>query len=152
MKILVVCHGNVNRSPLCAAVLRQHLHLTITECGVNLKLRPGVAAKKMREAAAKYDIDLTSHRSQPLTESLWHGCDTIVYMDQGNLKRLNQFQEDNFLPSKELISLGNFHEPMLPKIQDPAFLSKGDPRMDEIVQEIISASMRLGVQTDSAEA
>ena len=149
MKVLVLCHGNVNRSPLCAAVLAQHSGITVKQAGVNLKLRPGVAAKKMREAAAKYDIDLSDHRSQAITPELYSWADIIIDMDGGNRKRLLQFKQDNMLAKKKMVNLGEWANPKTTRIQDPAFLKKGDPKMDEIVRQIIDATMNFGIAYDN---
>jgi len=144
MKVLVLCHGNVNRSALCAAVLQQHSHLEVKQAGVKPDLRPGVAAKKMRDAAAGYDIDLSEHRSQYITPDLYTWANVIIDMDAGNRKRLEAFRDRHDLPKRKMVNLGEWCDPITHRVADPAFLKRGDPKMDEIVRQIIDASMRFG--------
>ena len=80
--VLVVCHGNICRSPLAAALLAREL----TPRGIEVHSRgflgfnrppPGEAVA----AAAPHDVDLADHRSRPLTVELVRSADLIVVMD-----------------------------------------------------------------------
>lgn len=153
MRVLVVCHGNINRSPLCAAVLRSYPELEVREAAMKSLVagwRPERAAKKMRDAVMeRYGINLEKHRSQPFTDSLFNWADAIVYMDGGNLKRIWDFYEvchkkDPTIGDPRLIPLGDYclggarH-----KIPDPAFMRRGSEDFNNVVGMIYDATQQL---------
>jgi protein-tyrosine phosphatase len=67
MKILVVCIGNVNRSPLAAAILRRDLpKSTVDSCALSFGVnRP--ASPAAREYARTIGLDLSTHRSRQIS-------------------------------------------------------------------------------------
>lgn len=78
-RILVVCHGNICRSPYMHAVLQRSLgDVSVTSAGVFGSGRPvpevGVAV------AAERGLDLSGYRSRPLTASTV-AADLVVVMD-----------------------------------------------------------------------
>lgn len=77
--VLVVCHGNVCRSPFAAAVLRKLSSVPVTSAGFLEGGRsvPPAAA----EAATIWSIDLADHRSQVITRELLDEADLVVVMD-----------------------------------------------------------------------
>jgi len=79
---LVVCNGNIFRSPFAAAVLRR----TLGSPGIQVDsagfIGPGRRAPPDAVAAAtKHGIDLSTHRSQLVTAQLVRAADLIVVMD-----------------------------------------------------------------------
>ena len=53
-----------------------------------------IAAKRVRDYATNLGLDLTKHRSQQVTLKDCQWAKVILYMDGGNLKRIqNQFPE-----------------------------------------------------------
>lgn len=67
--VVVICSGNRFRSPLAEAILRSKtdgLPVRIRSFGT-LDLAPGHALPEALELAPGYGLDLTSHRSRPLT-------------------------------------------------------------------------------------
>ncbi len=80
--LLVICHGNICRSPFAAAVLRARLAGTgvcVESAGFFGPGRrsPGTAI----EAAWQWHQDLRAHRSQLLTIDLVRAMDLLVVMD-----------------------------------------------------------------------
>jgi protein-tyrosine phosphatase len=80
--LLVVCHGNVCRSPFAAALLHRAL------CGTGVRVdsagfgSPGRASPPAAVAtAARYDVDLSTHRSKRLPTDRLRAVDLIVVMD-----------------------------------------------------------------------
>lgn len=80
--ILVVCHGNICRSPFAAAVLRRGLGplgVRVESAGL---VGPNRAAPPEAVAvAARRGVDLADHRSRLLTPDLVRWADLIVVMD-----------------------------------------------------------------------
>lgn len=148
MKVLVVCHGNINRSPLCAAVLRQERpDLTVREAALkgwdNPGFRPERAAKKMRQEAMRaYGIDLEPHRSRSITVADMEWADRVIYMDGGNLRRLHRIKDAwHGLDPALWLSLGSFDEPPRERIPDPNFLKAGSPEFIEVVDLVMRCSL-----------
>lgn len=87
MKVLFVCHGNINRSPSAEIIARQlRPDWEIKSCG--LKTWSGrITSKKMRDTLNRRGYPTEGIRSQPITEELVRWADKIFYMDGGNEKR-----------------------------------------------------------------
>jgi len=94
-KILVVCHGNIYRSPLVAVRLRELLGAgrEITSAGFHPKGdRPSPEAHiKM---SARLGVDLRQHRSRVVSDADLAAADLIVLMDQRNWVSLERAEAD----------------------------------------------------------
>lgn len=80
--ILVVCHGNICRSPVAAALLRQALGpagIRVESAGFIGPNRPSPPAAVA--TAARHGVDLSDHRSRLLTADLVRSAELIVVMD-----------------------------------------------------------------------
>ena len=85
--ILVVCYGNVCRSPYLQAVLQRALPETaIASAGFLGSDRPVPQASLM--ISAKRGLDLSHYRSRPLTPNTVGGADLIVVMDANQAREL----------------------------------------------------------------
>jgi len=79
--VLVVCHGNICRSPFAAALLRQALRPLVRVESAGF-VRPNRAVPPEAIAAAgRRGVDLADHRSRLLTPELARAADLIVVMD-----------------------------------------------------------------------
>lgn len=137
MNILVLCHGNINRSAACAEILRKKIP-TVKSAGFT---GPGKrAAKKMRDAMVGRGVDLSEHRSQLVTRELVEWAEVIVYMDGGNRKRfMDQFPDMGV----KLVCLGRYAEPQLSRIPDPGFMARNSKGFRETVGLIYRSSVGL---------
>ena len=87
MNILVVCTGNTCRSPMAAAMLREmlknagHTDIIVKSAGT-MAFEGSKASRHAVEAMAEKGIDLKSHRSVQLTQSLLQEADRILVMTQ----------------------------------------------------------------------
>lgn len=90
MKVLFVCHGNINRSPSAEIIARQLFpDLEVKSCG--LKTWAGrITSKKMRETLNARGFPTEGIRSTPITQELVEWADKIFYMDGGNERRLKE--------------------------------------------------------------
>ena len=87
--ILVVCHGNVCRSPYAAAVLRQRceaagLEVQVESAGFFGPNRP--SPRDALNAASQRGADITGHRSRLVDRALLDFADLIVTMDPGQAR------------------------------------------------------------------
>jgi protein-tyrosine-phosphatase len=80
--VLVVCHGNICRSPYAAAIL----HRELAPVGVNIEsagfIGPGRASPlAARREAAEHGLDLEAHRSRVLNPDLVGRASLVITMD-----------------------------------------------------------------------
>lgn len=91
-RILVVCVGNICRSPLGEAMLKQALPTkTVISAGIaaeKSKLVDKPADLMMQTVATEHAIDLSCHRSQQLTEALCLDADLILVMEKGHIEEV----------------------------------------------------------------
>lgn len=88
MNILFVCTGNTCRSAMAAAIMdkiavENDLDVFIESAGI-FAAEGESASEEAIKAVAKLGIDLTSHRTQPVTEDLIKQCDLILTMTEAH--------------------------------------------------------------------
>jgi protein-tyrosine phosphatase len=86
-RILVVCHGNMCRSPYLQAVLQRSLpDVSVTSTGFVGSDR---AVPQLSVAvAAQRGLDLSRHRSRPIAQPQVIDADLIIVMDAGQAQRV----------------------------------------------------------------
>lgn len=90
MNILFVCTENTCRSPMAAAIMdkiavENELDVFIESAGV-FAGEGECASDNAVEALKQYSIDLSGHRTQPVTEDLLKQSDLILTMTEGHKK------------------------------------------------------------------
>ncbi|WP_027697958.1 phosphotyrosine protein phosphatase [Vibrio litoralis] len=89
-KILVVCVGNICRSPTGERLLQQHLpnkHIESAGIGTEKSGLTGKAADKTaNELALLHGIDLSGHQAKQLTPTLCQNYDLILVMEKGHIE------------------------------------------------------------------
>jgi protein-tyrosine phosphatase len=94
-RILVVCHGNIYRSPLVAARLGELLGpgRVIVSAGFHpVGDRPSPDAHI--DMSRRLGVDLTQHRSRVVADADFAAADLIVLMDQRNWVSLKRAEAD----------------------------------------------------------
>lgn len=91
-KILVVCVGNICRSPMGEYLLRQKLahrpEVIIESAGIGALVgKP--ADKTAVEVLKENGIDASGHIARQTTESLLASADLILAMEEGHLRKLH---------------------------------------------------------------
>lgn len=90
MKVLFVCHGNIERSA-SAEILARKLYpeWQVQSCGV--RARQGhITGKKMRTALAAKGFATEGIRGRQITQEMVDWADRIFYMDGGNERRFRE--------------------------------------------------------------
>ena len=89
-KILVVCVGNICRSPIGEGLLKKHLpHLEVNSAGIKALVgRP--ADPNSIAVAAEENIDLSLHIAQQLTVELIDEHDLILVMERGHINAVTK--------------------------------------------------------------
>lgn len=117
--LLVICYGNICRSPFAAALLRARLAGTGVRIDSAGFFGPGRRSPASAvEAARTWHQDLRSHRSQLLTRPLVHAADLLIVMDAAQRRAVC----DGFgCHPRDVFLLGDFDpEPIRTRaIQDP---------------------------------
>ncbi|WP_424405531.1 low molecular weight protein-tyrosine-phosphatase [Pasteurella sp. PK-2025] len=93
-KILVVCMGNICRSPVGEALLKQIFpEKTIESAGI-ISERSRLVGKPvdemMQKTAQNHQLDLSAHRARQLTEPLCHQADLILVMEKKHFGLVHQ--------------------------------------------------------------
>ncbi len=87
--LLVVCHGNMCRSPFAAALLRPAVSSNggrVASAGFMAPGRP--SPREAVAAAARCGVDLSAHRSQLLTAHSVHAAQLILVMDPAQRRQI----------------------------------------------------------------
>lgn len=86
--ILVLCEGNICRSPMGAALLARGLpDVRVQSAGLNA-LVGSPADKAAVELMRERDLDITSHRALQVTRAICADADMVLVMDAEQRKRL----------------------------------------------------------------
>lgn len=122
--VLVVCYGNIYRSPYAHALLRRAVEqrppvrLTLGSAGL-LPTQGRPSPPDAQALAAQRGVDLSDHRSSPVTSETLAATDVIVLMDRRNEALLRAQYPAH---QHKLVLLGAFHphaHELGPTIADP---------------------------------
>lgn len=135
MKILFVCHGNINRSA-AGEIILQKLKPDWEIKSAALKDTNGgeITAKKMRLALTEKGFPTDGIRSTPISKELVDWADVIFYMDDSNEKRL--FSKFGVDASKKSIRISSLIGEK--KIPDPNF-AKDNELHKKVVDMLVNA-------------
>jgi len=145
--ILVLCHGNICRSPLAAALLSRALGPAGIRVGSAGFIGPDRSSPPAAvAAAARRGVDLSGHRSRLLTADLVRGVDLIVVMDAAQRREVC----DRFGRSpRDVIVLGDLDPAPIetrairdPVEQGPEVFEQSYARIDRCTQELARALLR----------
>jgi protein-tyrosine phosphatase len=118
MKILMVCLGNICRSPLAEGLLQYKLQKTdirVDSAGMHGLHAGELPHSKSIAIAQKYGIDISNQRSRKIRQADLENFDLILAMDKENLsdlKRLaNDFQSTKIHLIMDYAGLGTIEVP-----------------------------------------
>ncbi len=109
MKILMVCLGNICRSPLAEGILRHkikqyNLPWTVASAGTGSWHIGNAPDPRSQRIAERYGIDISKQRAQKFIKSFLDEFDLIIVMDSSNYNDVLSHINDGKLKSKiELI-------------------------------------------------
>lgn len=138
-RVLIVCFGNTCRSPVAAAMLQARLgdRWEVLSAGTNAVAGQPVV-EMTRVAAAECGIDLTGHRSRPLTVEDVRDAAVVVAMSERQARKILELQAR---PALRVRLLGAFHP------EPNAWGLPGDPRQsaagDDEVPDPIGEELEL---------
>ncbi len=105
MKILLVCHGNICRSPMAEGLLRdmaQARHLpVVTDSAGTSDEHAGEPPHRLAQATMRrHGHDISDLRSRPLDAEDFNHFDLLLAMDDANLRNMRKLAPDAELARK----------------------------------------------------
>jgi len=122
--IVFVCTGNICRSPMAEYLLRRRLEgiqgVRVKSAGI-MALRGQPASPEAVTAMKEVGVDLTPHKSQPLTWELVDEADLIVVMTSAHLAAVQGRFPDAMEKTRRMMSFSDM--PLSADVADPIGLS-----------------------------
>jgi protein-tyrosine phosphatase len=148
MKVLMVCLGNICRSPLAEGIMRhkcrqKKLDWSIDSAGTG-KWHLGAAPdKRSVDVAAKQGIDISGQRARSINSSDYEEFDLIFAMDISNYKDLMRWAFDKEEENKIKLIMDEVYPDENISVPDPYFDNNGfqtvfdmlDKACDKIIEK-----------------
>ena len=98
MKVLMVCLGNICRSPLAHGILqdmiiKEGLNWEVDSCGTSDFHNGALPDTRSIEVARDHDLDITDQRSRQLTAEDTRDFDLLIAMDQSNFNNIKKLAQ-----------------------------------------------------------
>ncbi|SFI06882.1 low molecular weight protein-tyrosine-phosphatase [Halpernia frigidisoli] len=113
MKILMVCLGNICRSPLAEGILKSKISDNhVVESAGTIDMHEGNQPdKRSIEVAKKHGIDISSQKSKHIQSSDLDNYDLVFCMDKNNLKDVKSLATNEKQIQKISLVLDNSEVP-----------------------------------------
>jgi protein-tyrosine phosphatase len=124
MKILMVCLGNICRSPLAEGILAhktQHLSIEIDSAGTAGYHIGKLPDERSIEIAEKYNIDLTKQRARQFSRADFDDFDIIYAMDTNNYAHLISLTNNKTERNKVRLILNEVKPEKFKSVPDPYY-------------------------------
>ncbi|MHB1757677.1 MAG: arsenate reductase/protein-tyrosine-phosphatase family protein [Leptospirillum sp.] len=139
-KILILCYGNICRSPYAENLLQKYLPTSsfeIRSAGFYSEIGR-TSPQSFMEVTASRGIDLNTHRSSLTNDDLMEWADIILIMDRVNWRQVSDLGKKYL---KKTVWLGAWgHDESLLEIEDP--YGKDAGKMGEILDRLDDACLR----------
>lgn len=144
-RVLVICYGNIYRSPFCQASLRKLLpaDVEVRSSGFH-RVADRPSPPRHVAMSQERNIDLSAHRSAKITPQDLAWADIIVLMDRHNWDALDQLGADR----SKLVWLGAFGAGEL-EVADPYELD--DAHAQRVLDQMEQASRALAERILAAQ-
>ena len=122
-KILMVCLGNICRSPLAEGILRSKLTIDfiVDSAGTGGWHAGELPDKRSIEIANKKGLDITNQRARKFTKNDFTEFDFIYAMDNSNLKDILQLAPDENAKKKVHLILNELNPNENKDVPDPYY-------------------------------
>ncbi|TNF49129.1 MAG: low molecular weight phosphotyrosine protein phosphatase [Bacteroidetes bacterium] len=126
MKILMVCLGNICRSPMADGILRKKvndLNLDVTvdsagTAGYHIGEKPD---PRMRQTARSFGVDIEGLRARQFSRQDFKDFDLIYAMDKSNLKNILSLAESESDRNKVKLILNELYPGQDREVPDPYY-------------------------------
>lgn len=140
MKILMVCLGNICRSPLAEGILRAKLSedFHVDSAGTGDWHVGQCPDKRSVAVAKKYGIDISNQRARQFNPEDFDEFDLIYVMDESNFKDLTALAKNEIHRSKVKLILEEFENKNVP---DPYY--GGDEGFEKVFNMLDEISTKI---------
>ena len=124
MKILMVCLGNICRSPLAEGILAhktKHLNLEVDSAGTAGYHIGNLPDSRSIEIADKYNIDLSNQRARQFSRADFDAFDIIYAMDTNNYAHLISLASNKAERNKVKMILNEINPNACDSVPDPYY-------------------------------
>ena len=146
MKILMVCLGNICRSPMAEGILRRRaqqagLVITIDSAGTSSNHMGQAPDQRAAQAMRAYGIDITDLRARQFTSADLDGYDRIFAMDNSNLDDIRELAVNDDQLKKVSLLMDLVPNGPARNVPDPYY--GGQEGFDEVFRMLDQASSLL---------
>lgn len=139
-KILMVCLGNICRSPLAEGILKSKVnstHFFIDSAGTSNFHDGDLPDSRSILIAKKYGIDITNQRSRPFKKNDFDVFDMIYVMDQSNYQNIINLARDEKDRKKVKLILSENAASKISEVPDPYYDSeRGFDQVFKMLDEV----------------
>lgn len=140
MKILMVCLGNICRSPLAEGILQykckqRNLHWHIDSAGTGKWHLGAPPDKRSIQVAAKYGIDISNQRARSINSSDYENFDYIFTMDTSNYRDVMRWALDKKEEAKVKLIMDEIYPGESISVPDPYFDDNGFETVFEMLDK-----------------
>lgn len=124
MKILMVCLGNICRSPLAEGILSSKIisnDIFIDSAGTGAYHIGNQPDERSVEVAKKYGIDISKQRARKFQVADFDIFDIIYVMDENNFHDILSLARDNYDKQKVKLILNEIHPDKNNSVPDPYY-------------------------------
>ncbi len=144
MKILMVCLGNICRSPLAEGILKskiqQHgLNWKVDSAGTGSWHIDETPDQRSVKVAQDHDLDITMQKGRQISKKDFKNFDLIFVMDQENFKNVTALASTEEEKEKVnlIMSMLNPHDPL--SVPDPYWDDNGFQKVYEMLDQACEA-------------
>lgn len=128
-KIVMVCLGNICRSPLAEGILQSKLpkeKFHVDSAGTGGWHAGELPDSRSMKIASKYGIDISNQRARQFQVQDFHTFDYIYVMDQSNYKNVMQLAPDEIVKAKVKLILDEVTPNKKADVPDPYYGGQAD--------------------------
>lgn len=122
--VLMVCLGNICRSPLAEGILKSKVNpekVVVDSAGTSAQHKGELPDPRSIDVAKKYGIDITDQRSRPFTISDFEKFDKIFVMDRENYQHVLALSPTKEASQKVQLILNTLHASSDAEVPDPYY-------------------------------
>jgi protein-tyrosine phosphatase len=124
IKVLMVCLGNICRSPLAEGILQSKINadeVFVDSAGTAAYHVGNLPDKRSIEVASQYEINITNQRARKFTVRDFDTFDFIYAMDESNYQNILLLARDNKDERKVQMILNETHPHQNLNVPDPYY-------------------------------
>jgi protein-tyrosine phosphatase len=143
MKVLMVCLGNICRSPMAEGILRKKsiekgLSLEVDSCGTAAYHVGNAPDPRSIEKSLEHGIDISMLRARQFNSMDFQNFDSILVMDRDNFRNVQNLAKSDYERNKVKLILHDSHEVIGNDVPDPYY---GGSQGFETVYQLLDKSL-----------